>query len=515
MKKYETSGFGVMIDMSRNSVMNITSLKSFITILKRMGYNTLMLYTEDTYEVDGEPYFGYFRGRYSKDEMKAIDRFASNLGIEVIPCIQTLAHLNAFLKWGKVPTDCNDILLADNDRVYQLIDNMFKTLSECFTSRKIHIGMDEAYMLGRGKHLDIHGFESIDTIMKRHLGRVTEMAKKYGYSPMLWSDMFFRSWNNGSYRTSKREVPKEALEALPEGVIPVYWDYYSTSKETYDDMFYNHLQFSKDIWFAGGCWSWMGIAPLNQFSLDTMKPALDSCREHGIKNVFMTLWGDDGGECSHFSQLPALFYLIEYAKGNKDDDKIKLKFKQLFGLDFDDFMALDLPNKIPGASGHSNPSKYMLYSDAFCGYLDYTVSEGCGAIYGEYAKVLSAISKKTRKFAYLFKTEAKLCEVLELKYELGVITRKYYAEANKDALSELVKTYTILMKRIKELHKTYREQWMKDNKPYGFDIQDMRFGGLLLRLESCKHRLIDFINGKIDKIDELEEKILPYGKGRI
>ena len=38
-----------------------------------------MLYTEDTYEVDGQPYFGYMRGRYSKEEMKEIDDFAAEL----------------------------------------------------------------------------------------------------------------------------------------------------------------------------------------------------------------------------------------------------------------------------------------------------------------------------------------------------------------------------------------------------------------------------------------------------
>ena len=47
-----------------------------------------MLYKEDTYEVNEEPYFGYMRGRYSKAEMKQIDAFARSIGITVVPCIQ-------------------------------------------------------------------------------------------------------------------------------------------------------------------------------------------------------------------------------------------------------------------------------------------------------------------------------------------------------------------------------------------------------------------------------------------
>ena len=41
------------------------------------------------------------------------------------------------------------------------------------------------------------------------------------------------------------------------------------------------------------------------------KAALASCREHGVQDVFLTMWGDDGGECSPFTLLPSLFYASE------------------------------------------------------------------------------------------------------------------------------------------------------------------------------------------------------------
>ena len=50
---------GTMVDMSRNAVMNLKTLKNYIRIIAKMGYNCIFLYTEDTYEVEGEPYFGY------------------------------------------------------------------------------------------------------------------------------------------------------------------------------------------------------------------------------------------------------------------------------------------------------------------------------------------------------------------------------------------------------------------------------------------------------------------------
>lgn len=512
MKYFNT--FGVMIDMSRNAVMSMDSLKRFLPILKKMGYNCVMLYTEDTYEVDGEPYFGYMRGRYTKAEMKEIDTFATSLGITVIPCIQTLAHLNATFRWKQIPLDCDDILLTDDERTYELIEHMFATLSECFVSRKIHIGMDEAHMLGRGAHLDKHGYETVNTIMKRHLDRICKIAEKYNYELMIWSDMFFRPWNHGKYTIPKCEVPKEVIESLPKSVIPVYWDYYQTKESIYSDMLENHKQLSKKTWFAGGAWSWYGMIPYNRFTLQSMIPALNACKKQGVKDVVFTMWGDDGAECSHFSQLPSLFYLAEYAKGNTDEENIKEKFKRFCGIDFDEFMQIDCPNDvIPYEGRPCNPSKYMLYSDYFNDYLDYTIKPGAGAQYKDYAQKLYATAKKSRRYGYVFDTAAKLCDVMEIKYELGLRTRQAYEAGDKAELKRLAESeYVQVAKRLKLFIDAFEKQWMTDNKPHGFDVQHLRLGGLLLRTEACRRRILDYVNGKLERIDELDEKLLPFEK---
>ncbi|MBO7254435.1 MAG: beta-N-acetylhexosaminidase, partial [Clostridia bacterium] len=84
---------GAMLDCSRNAVLSLDTVKYFLRKMALMGLNLCMLYTEDTYAIEGEPYFGYLRGRYSFEELKEIDDYAYALGIEAIPCIQTLSHL--------------------------------------------------------------------------------------------------------------------------------------------------------------------------------------------------------------------------------------------------------------------------------------------------------------------------------------------------------------------------------------------------------------------------------------
>lgn len=511
------NNFGVMIDVSRNAVMKVETMKWYLPLLKKMGYNCVFLYAEDTYAVEGEPYFGYMRGRYTAEDMKEMDEFASSIGMEMIPCIQTLAHLNATLRWEKIPIDTADIMLTDDDRTYELIDHMFASLSKCFKTRKIHVGMDEAYLLGRGKHLDIHGYQPISEIIKRHLDRVCDIAKKYGYEDiMLWSDMYMRAFNEGEYYVDDYvKVPKSVVEAIPDGVIPVYWDYYHHEERIYDIHFDAHKQMSKNTWFGGGAWSWAGFMPHNDYSMFTMKPAIRSAVKNKVKNAFITMWGDDGAECSKVAMLPSLFAISEFAKGNEDMELIKAKFKKLSGISFDEFMLLDAPNEINGTSvenkGALNPSKYMLYSDYFNGFLDVTVVGGEGEKYKVLAEKLYAVAKKTRKFGYLFNTAAKLCDALSVKFELGMKTRNAYKAGDKETLRALAENeYVEAEKLIKAYALAFEKQWYYENDPCGFDVQDIRLGAIIRRTSSCRRRLIDYVNGKLDSIPELEEELLPF-----
>ena len=131
--KLQFEHFGIMVDCSRNAVMHVPAVKEWIDTLSDLGYNTVMLYMEDTYEIKGQPFFGRFRGRYSQEELKEIDACAAEHHMEFIPCIQTLAHLNALFRWQPYVDvqDCNDILLAGDDWAYALFVAMFSTFALC------------------------------------------------------------------------------------------------------------------------------------------------------------------------------------------------------------------------------------------------------------------------------------------------------------------------------------------------------------------------------------------------
>ncbi len=507
---------GVMLDCSRNAVMSTESVKEYADVLKKMGYNTLMLYTEDTYEIDENPLFGYMRGRYSKEELKDIDSYCNSIGIELIPCIQTLAHLNCMFKWTEYDDikDCDDILLIGEEKTYKLIENMFKTLSECFTSRKIHLGMDEAYRVGTGKYQEKHGIcDRFDTI-NSHLAKVCEIAEKFGLAPMIWSDMFVKlALDTDDYYALKDSSAIKEKANLPENISLVYWDYFTTDYNDYIDRVNLNKAFGKKVYFAGGAWTWKGFAPDNAFSIKVSKVAIEAMNASDIDGTIMTIWGDDGAECSPYAILPTLMCVAEFSKGNFEMESIKEKFKEITDCNFDDFMLLDTFDMPGGKHVYSpgkyegNAAKYLLYNDMFMGLNDYQCSLSDEKFYEELKCKIKNIRDRG-SYSLIFDAYEKLADVLSTKSYLGVKTRKAYTENNIKEIKRLIKEYKILIKKLEKFYDAYRKMWCATNKPHGFDILDLRIGGIIQRVKGCKSRLSAYVKGEIKEIPELAEEII-------
>ena len=504
---------GVMIDCSRNAVMTVPALKQFISLLAKMGYNQVHLYMEDTYAVTDEPHFGYLRGKYAKAELKELDDFAYGLGVELVPNIQTLAHMTAFVRWRKDIVDTNDILLVDEEKTYDLIRRMFQDLRECFRTTTLHIGMDEAHMLGRGKFYDLHGPEDRFDILLRHLQKVCEMAKQQGFMPMMWSDMFYRLANNGAYYQASSQFDPSIKSRIPEDLTLVYWDYYSHDKKRYDRMIAGHRQLCDRLAFAGGARKWSGFAPQNYYSIKAHAAALPACRNGGIRDVFITLWGDDGAECSSFSVLPTLCHAACLAQGITKPSQIKAKFQEWVGAKYEDLLLLDSPNLLEPTDEAINPCKYFLYADCFMSVFQNTEKPEYGETYAATARKLKRAAKRAGEYAYLFETLATLCDVLSIKVDICTRTRQAYASGDNAQLDEVLGRYTKMIKLTEKFYKAFRKQWYTENKPNGFEVQDLRLGGLMQRMAACRDRLTDYRTGTISSIPELEEPIVPFTEG--
>ena len=506
---------GIMIDCSRNAVLRVEKVIDIMSRAALMGLNTVMLYTEDTYEVEGYEYFGYLRGKYSIEEIKTMDSAAKELGIELIPCIQTLAHLKTALRWEFANDfrDYDEALMADEEKTYEFIEAMFKSLRKGFSSKRIHIGMDEAWMLGLGNYLKKHGYVNRFEMLSRHLSRVCEIAQRYDFKPMMWSDMFFRLGSKtGDYYDFDAHMPENLSDMMPENISMVYWDYYNEDKEKYVGMINGHEQMNREIIFAGGLWGWTGMGPDYRKTFATTVPALAACREKGVKNVFATIWGDDGGEVSVYTNLLGMQLYGEYNYSEYVSmDKLKENFALCTGMNADDFLALAVDNQSENLNQKQNTiSRPIVYQDILCGLFDKNLA--CFDLESEYSKMLEKVKQipKTGIMKKIFEYYEALLVMMKRKCHIGIDIRKAYKARDKKALAGIIGQMELLKGEYREFHDKAYAWWHEFNKPFGFDLFDTRMGGTLMRIETAERRIGEYLDGTTDKIDELEEEILWY-----
>ena len=497
---------GAMVDMSRNAVMNVNTVKFMLRKMALMGQNAFMLYTEDTYEIDGRPYFGYMRGRYTKEELRELDAYALTLGIELIPCIQTLGHLATMLKWECTAPyrDTKTCMLVGSEETYKLIGDMFRTVSECFTTKRIHIGMDETNGLGTGSYLGKNGYRPEKDIYLEHLHKVTEMAKGYGFKPMMWSDMvILLSGTAKDVYDPDAVITDEYASAIPREVQQVFWDYYNASENFYTKNIINHQKIDKNTMFAGGIWTWSGHCPLFSRSLGYTIPALNTCKKCGVKEVIATIW-HNGSECNLITSLAGLAWYADYGyKGEYNEESVKECFAFSCGENYDDFMKLQNPDRPDG--GKLSLSRSFLYNDTLTGLIDAHVkSVETDAYYVATTKELKETTPAAPIFAPAFEVVTNLSSLLENKASFGVRLKDAYDKGDKEALADMAKECDVMQEKLSLLRSSHRKAWLTYNKPFGWEVLDIRYGGIASRIDTAKYRILSYLNGDCDAIEELE-----------
>ena len=98
---------------------------------------------------------------------------------------------------------------------------------------------------------------------------------------------------------------------------------------------------------------------------------------------------------------------------------------------------------------------------------------------------------------------------MRLKARIGIELRAAYKADDREALKKLAARLTETAQAMREFLSAFRALWMSEKRPHGFDVQDIRLGGAVTRVESAARRVSDYANGKIERIDELEETLLP------
>lgn len=516
------STFGIMLDCSRNAVMTVPYLKKWMRRLALLGYNMVMLYTENTYQLPNEPYFGYMRGAYSAEEIRELDAYAATLGIEMVGCIQTLGHMEQILKWGSYNsiTDTEHILLADEQATYLLIEKMINFWADALGSRRIHVGMDEAHALGRGRFMDKSGFERQFDIFSRHLKKVCGICEKHGLKPMLWSDMYFRMSNpQHDYYDRNAVIPADVKAGIPRSVDLVYWDYYSKDEEFYSEWIRRHRELGGEPVMASGIWTWSRFWYDHEQTVSTVGPCLNACRKAKVRELLFTMWGDGGSYCEFDSALAGLTWAADLAFGGCGAETgVAPLFAAVCGGDYR--MQL-IPGGLQVRLGGDKPevkTATMMWDDPLfgIGWAEYRSADpDCWPLVLEKLRAMRALiapaagSADAGDIAYA----RSICNLLVKKLEFRNTLVTAYAKKDRAELLRLAQSeIPLILAAVDELQKTFRRQWLRRNKPFGMEVIQIRLGAQTVRYNETARRLQELLDGKIDSIPELEVRIKNVGE---
>jgi len=289
----------------------------------------------------------------------------------------------------------------------------------------------------------------------------------------------------------------------------VFWDYYHDTEEWYDALLTQHDRFSNSVAFGGGIWAWDGLAPNLSYTLKTMAPALRACLKHSVDTVIATVWvsGENGAD---FHQcLPGLAIFSEFCYRGEacTEEDIYAASRTLCGVDRELFHALS--DIYLGEKGAVSLAKAFLYCDLLIDLLDYEVDfEKALATLGRAREIIA--SKKEYEYREFFLS---LYRVAILRAGILGSLREAYRRGDREALCRVADTVLPeVMEEWERFFGLFTQLWDRNYKGFGLEMYTHDFGGALLRMKECRRILKEYLEGKRERIEELETPRLKLKK---
>ena len=501
---------GLMIDASRNGVPRVASLEQRIVELALLGINQLTLYTEDTYEVEGHPLVGYMRGAYSKSELRRVVGFAKHFGIEMFPCIQTLAHLEQILQYRRAYARLRDtasVLSVKSKHTRDFVAALIDSASAPYESRVIHIGMDEPWDLGRGTSFEVNRKIDPRELYLSHLKVVAALCAERKLEPILWGDLVL------GQHAFNGDLPMTTAQwrRIPKNVTLNYWQYFSEDADRYraDVRRFREHHFEPIV--SPGLWNWDRFWGLHEKAKRTFLPLLRVAKAEGVRRVLMTMWGDDGQEAPYRSNFPSLALYAEHCFRSVPRASEVAEMVQILGGDsLATFLLpseLDCPDEA-AVKGTGNLSKAFTWDDPLLGLFSAHLERR--PMTPHYQALQAKLSVQARQAAprnrTLFRFAAALSACLAKKADLRTRARKAYLARDRRALLAVATDTTKTIALMQRQWRAHRDVWLEENKPFGLEVLDLRYGGQLARLHVLRERLREHLAGRAPSIAEFEVK---------
>lgn len=303
---FENRGF--MLDISRDRVPRLETLKKLVDLLAELKYNQLQLYMEHTFAYEKHQKIWKEYSPLTHEEVMELDEHCRERFIELVPNQNCFGHLEKWLihdeykhlaecpdgfifPWG-VPSGPFSLSPAVPDSL-RFVEELLDELLPHFSSSKVNVGADETFDLGLGRSKELCGKMGKGRVYLNFLLGLYKIVKKHGRTMMFWGDIM-------------KNHP-ELVAELPCDVVALVWGY--EEDHPYKEECALFANSGVPFYVCPGTSSWNSFVGRIDNALGNIENAIQNGKKHGAVGLLLTDWGDNG----HPQHLPISMIPIAYA----------------------------------------------------------------------------------------------------------------------------------------------------------------------------------------------------------
>jgi hypothetical protein len=307
------SARGVMLDISRDKVPTLQTVRDLVDRLASWKINQVQLYMEHTFAYRNHPEVWAEASPFTGEEILELDAFCRQRHVELVPNQNSLGHTERWLKhesyrhlaespegfeapWGghRAASTLNPL----DPGSIELMTSLYDELLPHFSSSRLNIGGDEPWELGKGKSKSEvekrGGRVYLDYILKLY----AEVTKR-NHQMQFWADIIVNY--------------PELVPELPKDLTAMLWGYEGGEQAEHEWKRQAQLVANSGVPFyvCPGTSSWNTIAGRTDNTIDNIRIAAETGLEYGAIGLLNTDWGDNG----HWQTLPISYPGFAYGAG--------------------------------------------------------------------------------------------------------------------------------------------------------------------------------------------------------
>lgn len=290
---------GFMMDISRDKVPTVETVKHVIDMMSEVKMNHLELYVEG-FSFEYESFSKYLteNNYISVEEYQEIEKYAATRMIDLVPNQNGFGHMAKWLEkdelkdlaevpegiflWGRQRKAST--LNPLDPKSLELVKKLYADMLPISNSKYFNMNFDEPFELGKGKSKEVVEKEGMGNVYIDFALKAYEEIKKYNKIPMIWGDVLIHH--------------PELLHRLPSEMLFIDWGYDANYP------FNKHLKQLSDLNIkflaAPATTSWCSFLGRTNDWWENIQNACIYTKAYGGEGVIVTDWGDFG----HLQFLP-------------------------------------------------------------------------------------------------------------------------------------------------------------------------------------------------------------------